>query len=252
MLHWKIVRAADDPALDESRAPEGLLSPEEEVLLRRMRFEARRRKWLLGRRAAKLALTELYRAWKGKVIAPSAFTIRNEDSGAPFAELSGERLPVCLSISHRASHGVAAVDSDPSHVIGIDLELIEDRSPALARTFFTTAEQAALEDLDEAQRRLAVARLWSGKEAVLKALGLGLRRDTRAIEIGESPPTPAAALAPGFEPLGVRLAGELEQEVEGKLALGWCEGTGYLLTLAVLERDPASGHTTGSRRPDPR
>ncbi|MEW9625127.1 4'-phosphopantetheinyl transferase family protein [Rhodanobacter geophilus] len=59
---------------------------------------------------------------------------------------------------------------------GIDLELRRTRASALeiAQRFFTADEAAWLATLDEGARHTAFLELWTGREAVLKALGRGL------------------------------------------------------------------------------
>ena len=238
MLTWKLLPAGDDPALAEGRAPEGLLSTAEAEVLEGFRFEARRRKWLLGRAAAKALLIEVLGSGTKMAPEPATVVVKNEDSGAPFAELEGRRLPGCLTISHRTGFGAAAYEDDPAIGIGIDLELVETRSPALLRTFFTEAEQVEVAAQDDHTAQVSVARIWSAKEAVLKALRLGLRRDTRQIEIALPDPEQALLpVAPGFAPLQTRLLGEIQPEVEGELRLGWRNEGAYVLTLALLVPD---------------
>ena len=59
---------------------------------------------------------------------------------------------------------------------GIDIERIRPRPRAmqLAERFFHREETAALYALENGQRERAFLELWTGKEAVLKALGRGL------------------------------------------------------------------------------
>jgi 4'-phosphopantetheinyl transferase len=59
---------------------------------------------------------------------------------------------------------------------GIDLERIRPRPRALeiARRYFSAAETRLLESTEASARELVFLRLWTGKEALLKALGRGL------------------------------------------------------------------------------
>ena len=79
-----------------------------------------------------------------------------------------------FNLSHSGDHAVVALA--PSQSIGIDLERSgRQRSVlALAQRFFCASEFAALAALPEAQQQLAFLRLWTCKEAVLKALGRGI------------------------------------------------------------------------------
>jgi 4'-phosphopantetheinyl transferase len=76
--------------------------------------------------------------------------------------------------SHSGEQALVAVAR--GIVPGIDLELRRTRASALeiAQRFFTADEAAWLGTLDEATRHAAFLELWTGREAVLKALGRGL------------------------------------------------------------------------------
>jgi 4'-phosphopantetheinyl transferase len=76
--------------------------------------------------------------------------------------------------SHSRDHALIAVARGIT--VGIDLELRSRRSRAmaLADRFFHAAEIQRLWALPEAARGVAFLDVWTAKEAVLKALGLGL------------------------------------------------------------------------------
>lgn len=59
---------------------------------------------------------------------------------------------------------------------GVDIERLRSRSRAmqLAERFFHPEEAAALASLDTTARQRAFLQLWTGKEAVLKAMGRGI------------------------------------------------------------------------------
>jgi 4'-phosphopantetheinyl transferase len=88
--------------------------------------------------------------------------------------------PVHISLSHRSGIAVCAVAAAPNR-LGCDLELIEPHSAAFLADYFTPEEQAWVKgsSYDDWPQRLTL--LWSAKESVLKALGLGLRLDTRSV-----------------------------------------------------------------------
>ena len=60
--------------------------------------------------------------------------------------------------------------------LGVDIERLRQRTVSLdvAQRFFCAREADALADLPEAHRQTAFLRLWTHKEAVLKAIGSGL------------------------------------------------------------------------------
>lgn len=97
----------------------------------------------------------------------SAVSIARGEHGKPFLP---EHPTVQFSIAHSGSWAVCALDS---RAVGVDLEQVRDvRYAALAKRHFTPEETdwlAAQED-----GLLAFFRLWTAKESVLKARGVGL------------------------------------------------------------------------------
>ena len=97
--------------------------------------------------------------------------IERGEHGKP--RLAGPRvLEFNLSHSGRA----LLVGVSRSRPLGVDLEASRQNRPVLdlARRYFDPAEAAALAALPEGQRQCAFLRLWSCKEAVLKAHGRGI------------------------------------------------------------------------------
>lgn len=138
------------------------LSPAEALRYSAFKMEKRRKEWLAGRLAAKTLLAGL----RGGDL--SSFEIAADHLGRPAC---GGAL---LSISH--SNGWAmAVIKPGSTFLGADLEKIEARHPAWYADYFHPAE---LPEPDPSE----ATRLWSLKEALLKALGLGLMADPLEIK----------------------------------------------------------------------
>lgn len=80
-----------------------------------------------------------------------------------------------FNLSHSGCHVLIAFAR--GQALGVDVEAVDGRHRsimAIAQRFFAPEEAAALARLDETERRLAFLRLWTCKEAVLKALGSGL------------------------------------------------------------------------------
>lgn len=205
-------------------SPENFLSETELQKLAQMRFPHRREEWLLGRWMAKRLLA----AVEGRD--PRAWQVENEADGQPYVQADGERLPGCLSISHRSGQAVCAWTSAPGVALGIDLERIEPRSPAFVRDYFTAAEQTLIEGA--ARERDAVL-VWSAKEAMLKALGRGLRLDTRTVEV--------MRIASHGEIAGWRgLTVHCPARPELTWWAGWRSAGDFILTLAVCGQDLAT------------
>ena len=157
---------------------EEFLSAEEVEKYSNFRFPQRRAEWLLGRWTAKRLLQTSIEQFSG--LSLSDWTVANEADGRPYAVLAGMRLPGCLSISHRSGQAVCAWSSNGNINLGIDLETIEPRTDAFIEDYFTKAEQVLSRGR---QRERDAVLIWSAKEAMLKAMGMGLRVDTRSVEV---------------------------------------------------------------------
>ena len=159
---------------------EGFLGEEELLRLAGLRFEKRRSEWLLGRWTAKRLLQHCLDG----VIAPTRLQIFNDESGQPYVvDDRGERMGGCLSISHRAGRALCAWTPEPCAKMGADLELLEPRDPIFIEDYLGTSEKGLALACNGVRRDLFVTLAWSAKEAVFKALGTGLRMDTRSVEV---------------------------------------------------------------------
>lgn len=142
--------------------PGGALSGREKAVYEAFRIEKRRTEWLAGRLAAKALLAE-----DGEN--PAALEIGMDRLGRPSC---GGRL---VSISHSNGWALAAVKPG-SGFLGADLEKIEERHPAWYSDYFHPSE---LPKPDPSEG----TRLWAVKEALMKALGLGLMADPMDIRV---------------------------------------------------------------------
>jgi phosphopantetheinyl transferase len=87
------------------------------------------------------------------------------------------RMPISsglhLSLGSRGLYTAAAIAASP---VGVDVELIDEKGEIPWRVLHAS-EAEMLGSLPQDARAAACARLWSLKEAYLKALGLGLSRE---------------------------------------------------------------------------
>jgi len=176
-VYWTLIDSFQAPLED----PTAFLTSLELEKLATFRFSKRRDEWLLGRWAAKSLLRNVpaYQHHCSREL-----EIRNEPAGAPYLCLAdGTVLPGCLSISHRDGLALCALAPSPDLRVGIDLEKIESRTETFILDYFTEAEQAFVERCTAEARALAVTLVWSVKESMLKALRVGLHRDTRRVEL---------------------------------------------------------------------
>lgn len=102
------------------------------------------------------------------------------------AFVEGELLPHQFNVSHSRSHGLLAFA--PRGQLGVDVEDWDPRRPidGAIRRVFSHTEQSALEQAPREERRRLFFRLWTIKEALIKATGEGFRRETNKFSVPES------------------------------------------------------------------
>lgn len=221
LIYWNLV---DSSQLPESDA---WLSEEELQQLESFRFEKRRKDWLLGRWTAKQLIQSVFA--KDGDLSNEQICIRNETSGAPYAMIKGEKMQASLSISHRGNLASTAICLNPDISIGIDLEEIESKSRGFIEDYFTTTESDYVFALPQKQQALAASLLWSGREAILKALQTGLRYDTREIAIQ----CPSFIMKDEWEALPIIKSPEKQDSTR----LIWRKLENFLITLAVISNE---------------
>lgn len=134
------------------------------------RRAARRR--LLARGLLRVLLAEALDVPTGRVEVargPSGKPILTTEARAPESRLA-------FNVSH--SRDVAVVAMARERAVGVDVEAIDLSldMDAIARRFFAPAEAASLLALPPTEKPAQFFRDWCRKEAVLKAVGTGLRR----------------------------------------------------------------------------
>lgn len=147
------------------------LAPNPEDLDDERRLSAGRRDYFLRRRA-------LLRTLVGFYLSVRAVDVRvsYDLNGAPRI-LS---TPSCfVSVSARGSLAGLAAATSP---IGLDIELSGDAIEPVWPVLHVS-ERALLQSLAEEERHAAFLRIWTMKEAYLKALGRGFERDPTDVEI---------------------------------------------------------------------
>jgi phosphopantetheinyl transferase len=208
-------------------AGDAWLRPGERTALARLRAPRRRRDFRLGRFAARKAIVLSARG-----VAPDErrIEVRPAAGGAPVAWQDGARLPVTLSITHSDGWAAAGVDPQGGR-LGCDLERIEGRSRAFVRDYFTPAEQDLVEaGADGRDRDLRTTLVWCAKEAVMKALGEGLRLPPSAVAVR---PSFAAACPAGWRSFAVAQPGAAVD-----LVGSWREIGGFVLAVAAEAAEP--------------
>ncbi|WP_435582465.1 4'-phosphopantetheinyl transferase family protein [Amycolatopsis thermoflava] len=185
------------------------------------RKEIDQRRFLTGRVLAKTVAADLL----GRAPDDVSFDATCDDCGKPHGRPRVPGAGFDLSISHSGERiGVAVTSAVP---VGLDVETATRRAEdSLIAYALNETEVAALDSLTDAERVAAFFRYWTGKEALMKATGRGLKIPLRSITLagpGE-PPRLVASADPALDPARARLA-DLDP------------GAGYRAAIAVLSDD---------------
>ena len=173
------VAAAFVSISDTAQLEPAWLGPRERERLAGFRIEKRRRDWLAGRRAAKVALARLL----SDEVADELDVLPAE-SGAPVVHRQAGPLPrlgVTLAHSHDLA-GALAWRGDGAG-LGLDLEHVEPLHEALLALAFNAEELGYLDRGAGSLRTVRALRLWTAKEAVLKSRAVGLRWPLRSVRV---------------------------------------------------------------------
>ncbi|MFA5862023.1 MAG: SDR family NAD(P)-dependent oxidoreductase, partial [Candidatus Thermoplasmatota archaeon] len=151
------------------------LGAQEQAALAGFTVQKRREEWLAATLAGKTAL-------------------RNAGDARPFARMEMLRGPDGaplahdfrgLTLAHAGGVAVARVFDAARECVGVDVEPVEARSRAFEEEAFTAEERARFPE--GPARAGAVTLAWCAKEAVLKALGLGLSADLHSVQTRMAP-----------------------------------------------------------------
>jgi 4'-phosphopantetheinyl transferase len=155
---------------------ESLLSADEKERARRFVFERDRVRFV----AARAFLRRVLGHFVGEH--PAAVGFVYSAHGRPSLSAHGPRPD--FNLSHAGDVALLAVSW--ASRLGIDVETVAPSvdTGALAGQVMHPNELAAFERLAEHQRMSCFFRLWTRKEAALKALGTGLSRDPRSLDVG--------------------------------------------------------------------
>lgn len=157
---------------------EPLLSDDEKKRANAFHFEVDRTKFIIGRGRLRILL--------GRYLQCDPVTVPIElgENLKPRLANSGGKLD--FNLSHSADHALYAVTSGKS--VGVDLESTqrEGTLPDCARTICSVDELPRLKKLPADRLPRALIRLWTAKEAFLKALGTGLHLPPDQLEIPSS------------------------------------------------------------------
>lgn len=109
-------------------------------------------------------------------VRPESWEFARTPHGKPFLSESSEHQGIFFNLSHTAGMVVTAVTCLGQ--VGVDVETVRPRDHLnLARRYFAPLEISQLESLAAEEQPHSFFRLWTLKEAYIKARGLGLAMD---------------------------------------------------------------------------
>ncbi len=149
---------------EQEEAQRRLLSTDEIKRADRFRFAMHRQRYIAAR--------SLLRRVLGRYldVDPATIHFSYADHGKPYLD----QVSLQFNLSHSDEMAVIALTEE--YPIGVDIEKISTTyNDAVAKRFFSESEYSQLIELPPDQRITAFYRIWSRKEAIIKALGEGLR-----------------------------------------------------------------------------
>ncbi|QEH34713.1 4'-phosphopantetheinyl transferase psf-1 [Aquisphaera giovannonii] len=163
-------------------------------------------------------------------VPPGAVEFAAGTGGKPVLAAGIDRMPerpLHFNVSH--SGELALIAACRGRELGVDIEQERPVREAkrIVESYFTPAELDRFAALDDLAQELAFLRGWTRKEAILKAIGVGLAGLATGYEtmFGDDPLTPA------FRPAGPRFRVHGWQLWEGR------PRAGYIAALAVHDPD---------------
>jgi len=152
---------------------ENYLTEKEINVSKKFRNEKRKIEYFSGVIASK----ECYLKQSSNNLSYNDIEIQKDEKGKPiyYSRKDNQKLPLNLSISHSHDFSIAALSKN---LIGIDLELIESRSPSFYKEVFTESERQIISENDQLGTIY-----WTAKEAFSKAIGEGFHVNFRDIEL---------------------------------------------------------------------
>ena len=168
-----------DLAPDEQREARAftLLDEEERVRSRRFLAVRARRQFVLCRAALRVTLSERLGCSSGRL------TFGYRECGKPFALVDGQRVAIGFNVSHSGEHGLIAITEN--EWLGVD---VEERVPGrdfegIGTLVYGPAERQSLAGASSGHKMHLLFRLWSLKEALIKALGVGFSLNPSRFEV---------------------------------------------------------------------
>ena len=165
------------PDADREAYAFALLDDEEKTRWRRFLAERARREFTLCRAALRIALAERLGC------ADRALSFGYLEHGKPFARVKGRRAAIGFNVSHSGRHGLIALALHDW--LGVDVEERVSRYDleGIGSLVYGPTERRLLTGAGESRKEYVFYRLWSIKEALIKAIGAGFSLNPSGFEI---------------------------------------------------------------------
>ena len=152
-----------------------LLSPDERERAARFHFQRDSQRYTMTRARTRAILGAYLQSDPGKL--KFKYSAREKPS------LADESADIRFNVSHSGDHAMVAVAI--GREIGIDIEQIRSdvEFEKLAERFFSPGERKFMRNLADDKKLRAFFRLWTCKEAFLKAHGTGLSRPLSSFDV---------------------------------------------------------------------
>jgi 4'-phosphopantetheinyl transferase len=184
----------DLPALQAALPPlAGLLTPAERARADRFRFPVDRQRLVLGRGVVRLLLGAACGC------APARVRLTSNAYDKPLLA-AGQGPPLTFNVSHGGERVLVAVALN--RPVGVDVEPLNlpPEYVAISRQQFAADEREALLSAPPQAHAATFFRIWTRKEALIKAHGAGLSLPLDAFSVSVRPEEPPALLRTAWDP----------------------------------------------------
>lgn len=137
----------------------------------------KRKSYMVSRVAVKDAVRNLLKKERNHPCFPITFEVGKDKVGKPFL-IGDSTKDIHISLAHKGKDAVGIAKSGKP--VGIDMEIIEERSSGFYDLVFTNNELALLAGKDQAEW---TTRFWVAKEAYGKFVGTGLKGNPKNFEV---------------------------------------------------------------------
>jgi 3-oxoacyl-(acyl-carrier-protein) synthase/phosphopantetheinyl transferase len=137
----------------------------------------KRKSYMVSRVAVKDAVRNLLKKEKNHPCFPITFEIGKDEVGKPYL-IGDSTKDIHISLAHKGKDAVGIAQSGKP--VGIDMEIMEERSSGFYDLVFTDHELTLLKGKDQAEW---TTKFWVAKEAYGKFVGTGLKGNPKNFEV---------------------------------------------------------------------